>query len=176
MTHRSRRLLAALGTLLIHANAYPSWLQCFVDLDESEIIMNYPVLLPEVAPHWVSLEVRREGDKEWTTEGFTYEEDEELTIEVRLRVPEALRTVDVQYVVETTEGAKFQKPVMCQGSRSYARSYDEAVRLEIDGSEEKVEVWGGWATGHEAVSLTPKLVLRMAGTSTEKEDDDEEEL
>lgn len=149
---------------LQRVSSYPYWLKCFVDLDETEVIMNYMVHLPEDAPHLVHVEARLEDETEWKTQGLVYPADTTSTVHVRLRVPSELTKQDVQHVVETTTGGSFVKPKMCEGSRSYAESYDEEVILEVDGKQDKVEVWGGWATGHFPVYLTPRNIMRKEGS------------
>lgn len=152
-------------TLLVFAllqlnpvHGYASWLKCYVDLDESEVIMNRNVLGVDHAPHLVTVKVRPVGTEEWL-DNFTYSANALTPIEVRLAVPPALMGEDVQYVVETTEGATFTSFIMCEGKRSFSRAYDEHVTLVLEGSTDTVSLKAGWAAGHEAVSLTPNLVL-----------------
>jgi len=137
-----------------------SFKQCFVDLDETEVMMNHKVLEEKDAPHPVTVEVRAEGSNEWV-KNFTYPKDALTSVEVRLSVPPALEQQDVQFVVETSDGAKFVEPVMCEGRRSFARAYDDAVTLVLEGSTDTVSLKAGWAAGYEAVALTPSLVMRM---------------
>jgi hypothetical protein len=61
--------------------------------------------------------------------------------------------------METSKGAKFTNPVMCDGRRAHATKADSIVVLDIDGTERQVEIFGVWATGHEPVTLTPTAVL-----------------
>jgi hypothetical protein len=65
----------------------------------------------------------------------------------------------VQYVMETSKGAKFTSPVMCNGVRAHATQAGDVVHLEIDGTEPQIELFGVWATGHEAVTRTQSAVL-----------------
>jgi hypothetical protein len=120
--------------------------------------MNRHVLEVDDAPHLVTVKVRPVGTEEWL-DNFTYSADALTSIEVRLAVPTALMEDDVQFVVETTDGATFTSPNMCEGKRSFSRAYDEHVTLVLEGSTDTVSLKAGWAAGHEAVSLTPKLVL-----------------
>lgn len=123
-------------------------------------MMNQKVLNIEDAPHKVKIEVKPEGSNEWVT-NFTYPKDSLTSVEVRLSVPPALQEEDVQFVVETSEGAKFVEPIMCEGKRSFARNHDDAVTLVLEGSTDTVSLKAGWASGYEAVSLTPSLFMRM---------------
>ena len=160
----STTLLGILALLFLFqlnnpVNAYASWLTCYVDLDESEVIMNRHVLGVEKAPHLVTVKVRPVGTEEWL-DNFTYSSNALTSVQVRLHVPPALVDEDVQFVVETTEGATFTSPTqMCDGKRSFSRAYDEHVTLVLEGSTDTVSLKAGWAAGHEAVSLTPNLIL-----------------
>lgn len=141
-------------------NGYASWLKCYVDLDASEVIMNRHVNEVDSAPHLVTVKVRLEGTEEWL-DNLTFPSDSPTTVDVRLAVPPALVEEDVQFVVETTDGATFAPPtMMCEGRRSFSRAYDEHVTLVLDGTTPTVSLKAGWAAGHEAVNLTPLLVLR----------------
>lgn len=122
--------------------------------------MNQKVKSEKDAPYKVKVEVRPEGSNEWT-QNFTYPKDSLTSIEVRLSVPPALQEEDVQFVVETSDGAKFVEPIMCEGRRSFARAHDEAVTLVLEGSTDTVMLKAGWAAGYEAVALTPSLVMQM---------------
>ena len=134
--------------------------QCYVDMDDSEVMMNQKVLGEKDAPHRVTIQVRPEGSTEWM-KNYTYPKDALTSLEVRLDVPPALEKQDVQFVVETSDGAKFVEPVMCEGRRSFARSYDDAVTLVLEGSTDSISLKAGWASGYEAVSLTPSFVMQM---------------
>lgn len=122
--------------------------------------MNQKVLNEENAPHPVTVEIRPEGANEWIT-NYTYPKDALTSVEVRLKVPPELQQRDVQFVVETSDGAKFVEPVMCEGRRSFARAHDDAVTLVLEGSTDTVSLKAGWAAGYEAVALTPSLVMKM---------------
>jgi hypothetical protein len=141
-------------------SGYASWLKCYVDLDADEVIMNRHVNEVDNAPHLVTVEVRLEGTEEWL-DNLTFPSDYRTTIEVRLAVPPALIDEDVQFVVETTDGGQFAPPTnMCEGRRSFSRAYDQHVTLVLEGTTPTVSLKAGWAAGHEAVNLTPLLVLR----------------
>jgi hypothetical protein len=160
-------LLGSAFLLLAKVNGYAAWLKCYVDLDETEVVMNYPMLLPEKAPHSVQVEVKFAQDKEWST-SLLYPANEKSTIHARLKIPDSLSR-GVQYVIEATYGGNFVNPtVMCNGRRSHGRGWDDEAILEVNGDQDKVEVWAGWATGHEPVSLTPITVLRKRGAGVEE--------
>jgi hypothetical protein len=112
----------------------------------------------------------------WTTGEYTYSvtatTSEPIHIAIRLSIPEAAKTMfvqarrDVQWVLETTKGAKFVYSEACKGTRGYAQRDDDKQILKILIGEsgdlpESIELIAGWASGHEAVTLTPKLILKQ---------------
>jgi hypothetical protein len=151
-------------------SSFASWLKCYVDLDETEVVMNNQILLPEEALYaGVEIEVKFPESDTWTTIGLQYPANQPSTIQARLKIPNELDYKDVQYVMETTVGGVFNPAAMCEGSRSHASSRKHVLVLDISGEEESVELWAGWATGHSAVSLTPRTVLhRERGAATAK--------
>jgi len=152
-------------------SSFAAWLKCYVDLDETEVIMNNPVLLAAEAPYKVHVEVRLANDVtsagEWTTEGLTYPAGTETVVQARLRVPDELVGHNVQYVMETSKGATFVPATTCKGERAHARSYHDIVELTVTDAEESVELVAGWASGHAAVSLTLKTVLQRDDSELE---------
>lgn len=178
-------MMRALVTLLFaltaaRVDSFASWLQCYVDLDESEVIMNHEVKSPD-DENPVLVEFRAaaaaatttDNEKEWK-EAIAYPADTPTTLYARLKAPTSLveRLGDLEYVVETTEGGKFEEPgAVCDGVRAHAKSQNEQVTLRIDGAQEKVEVWGGYASGHEAVTLTKKAVLWREGSHPPEEEE-----
>jgi len=156
-------------------DAFAAWLKCYVDLDESEVIMNHQVLPPDESdPVRVEVRVVVENDggggggddnDEWRTSGITYPSGIPMTVQARLRLPDKLRREEIEYVIETTKGGVFVPPKTCEGVRSHAKNQLDEVTLRIDGSESQVELWAGWAPGHGPVSLTPKTILRREGVA-----------
>lgn len=160
----SIKTLFLLSLLFAHTSGFAAWLKCYVELDTDEIIMNYDVLPPEDAKvPGVVLVGRSSVTDEWKSESLTFEKEE--TFQFRLQVPDSLKSQNVQYVIETSEGALFSPSNWCEGRRTHANRHDTSVTLQVDGSADEVFVWAGWATGHEAVTLTPKLVLKRIGKS-----------
>ncbi len=148
------------------AAGFAAWLKCYVELDSDEIIMNYDVLPSEQAKvPGVEIMGRLSGTEEWIRESLAFEKEQ--TFQLRLNVPDSLQAQNVQYVMEVSEGARFAPANMCEGRRAHAGRHDTPVTLQVDGNSHEIVVWAGWATGHEAVSLTPKLVLKRAGTNNE---------
>jgi hypothetical protein len=150
-----------------HTHSFASWLQCYVDLDDTEVVMNHQIRRPDEALYaGVEIEVKfiDSDDSEWTTTGLQYPAHRPSTVHARLRIPPAaLDYTDVQYVMETTVGGVFHPATMCEGSRSHASSRQHVLVLNITGEVESVELWAGWATGHSAVSLTPRTILHRQG-------------
>jgi hypothetical protein len=161
-------LLAVSSLLPCTANAYASWLRCYQDLSTDEVVMNYRVKDFDEAIHKVTLEVKKVDDTEWS-DTLTYPADASTLINVRLKVPEAIASTQVQYHIETSTGAAFTEPgAVCNGKRSFSRNFDVPVTLEIKGNEPSVSLLAGWATGHAPVSLTQQAVLLRDGVSVEE--------
>ena len=68
---------------------------------------------------------------------------------------------DVQFVVETSgEGRASMEHGQCDNAKRVAARGKDTVTLLImmeEISTQPIGVWAGWATGHEAVRLTPVL-------------------
>lgn len=171
-------LLVLLCAAAPTANAYANWLKCYVDLDDTEVIMNQQIKNYEDADHVVDLQMQRDsGSKDWITSDVSYPADTTSKWKVKILPPPELQGRNIQFVIETEstfndgskgEGAKFVYPKMCEGRRSFARNYKEAVELEIDGKADSIELWAAWATGFGQVSLTPRLVL-LKGKAEDEE-------
>jgi hypothetical protein len=84
------------------------------------------------------------------------------TVELKLYTPQAMKRIDTQFVVETTVGAEFTAPYIgCEGKRSAGKSKNSIMTLKFNDEEvETIEIVAGWATGHSAVTLTPKLIFK----------------
>jgi hypothetical protein len=159
------RILLFLSVWFVPAAGFAAWLKCYVELDTDEIIMNYDVLPPEQAKvPGVEIMGRESGTDEWIRESLTFEKEQ--SFQLRLHVPDD-SLQNVQYVMEVSAGARFVPANMCEGRRTHAARHDTPVTLQVDGNSDEVVVWAGWATGHEAVSLTPKLILKRTEASHE---------
>jgi len=157
---RATLFLVIVSSIFPAANAYASWLKCFVDLDSSEVVMNNIVQNFDDAPHKVEIEVREEGSTEWT-QSYVYPKSGETTLEARLKLPEGFGDTTLQYVMETTAGGSFFEPEMCDGRRSFGRKVSEYVKLKIQPGQDSITLWAGYAKGHSVVALTDALVLRQ---------------
>jgi hypothetical protein len=170
MIHQILLQLLILLSTSGHANSYASWLKCYVDLTdtESEVIMNNRIIPSDQARyHGVKIEVKLAEDDHWL-DSLEYHGDRTSTVTARLKVPPELSESSVvQYAMETSSGASFVRPKMCDGRRSHGMHYTDSVVLEISGSTETVELVAGYATGHEAVTLTETLVLSRRNDARE---------
>jgi hypothetical protein len=154
-------LLVLLSSSSQQVNGFAAWLKCFIDLtDTDEVIMNNHIVPNDMARYsGVDIEVKLAQDDNWL-DSLEYPGDRTTTVTARLKVPSQLADMDMQYVMETSSGASFVRPKMCEGRRAHAVHYGESVVLEISGTTPSVELLAGYATGHEAVTLTKKLVLQ----------------
>lgn len=124
--------------------------------------MNHDVLPPNKKQP-VTIEFRKDGETEWKP-STTYSANTPSTIHARLNKPVSI-TSRLEYVMETTEGGLFStKTAKCGGTRAHAKSEEEEVTMQLDGSQATVEVWGGYASGHEAVTLTERAKLWREGS------------
>jgi hypothetical protein len=156
-------------------SSFAAWLKCYVDItDPGEIIMN-SLIVPSAEAHHegVQIEVKYADDDHWVTESFTFNPSRATQIMARLKVPPALSEMDVQYVMDIVLNsetspvlAKFIRPAnICEGRRGSATHYSDSVVLEIpssaaDGTPEPIRLVAGYATGHEAVTLTEPMILQ----------------
>lgn len=152
------------------ADGFAAWLVdrkigCWTYLTEGEVIMNSKVKAASDSRHPdIHLQVFRDGElmePEPSTSTYPILSEGE-TLQLKLFTPQAMERVDTQFVVETTAGAEFTAPyVGCEGKRSAGKSKKAMMTLKFTGEEvETIEVVAGWATGHSAVTLTPKLIFK----------------
>mmetsp|Transcript_18944 Transcript_18944/g.28297 ORF Transcript_18944/g.28297 Transcript_18944/m.28297 type:complete len:496 (+) Transcript_18944:8-1495(+) len=171
--------LAVTGVFLIlvpqQADAYAAWFvdrraSCFTELVPDEIVMNNKILHhsksiePGVHLDISPLESNKPSSSEYA---------------VKFVLPQDTHLNDVQYVIQLRDPedffedaelpAKFTSAptnggIGCGGARAHGRARMEdspAIVTFNDGVKDgaRIEVWAGWATGHEAVSLTEKVVI-----------------
>ena len=174
-------------------HGYASWLKCFIELDEEEIVMHHPMVPAEQAKEEVFIEVQTYGSDggEWiTSKEYTLHKGKKVsrneddlttttTLKLRLKVPPNLQNEDIQYVVEAkgNDVAFIDLGVMCDGSRAFSTQHDGHVVLQINTTaattEENgnIELLAGWASGFEAVTLTPTMIIKrnpLGGSSSEE--------
>lgn len=173
-------LTLLLSLLFTSVQSYASWLKCYIDLDQEEIVMHHPMRPPHEAEHQVFIEVQPYGESTWTVaEEYTLpvankgttDDDASVTLKVRLKVPPALELEEVQFVVEihgddsikNNAAAFVDLGVMCDGSRAFSRAHDEHVVLRVnattDGHSSNITLLAGWAHEYGAVSLTPTMAI-----------------
>jgi hypothetical protein len=162
-------LLLILTTTLPHyASSFASFFvdrrtSCFTSLIVDEVIMNHPV------KHHSSADVQGIYLR------VSPEDEEDGSFSVEFVLPNGSSLRDVQYVLELSEesAAKFLSPperggIGCEDKRVYGKPGDgKAAVLKIDdgsassSSGGTVEIRGGWATGHEAVTLVEPVVMTI---------------
>ncbi len=176
-------LAVLLISLVFPALSYASWLKCFVELDPIEVIMWNKVVPASESEYSVKIEIQPYGyDDNWVSasdDGTLHlppaRSEAPLTLKVRLAVPPELQRQDVQFVIEAktstsdmaAEAVEFiDRGVMCDGSRAFSRRHNEYVILQLHTSLhpslEYVTLTAGWASGMEAVTLTPTVTLKPA--------------
>lgn len=152
--------------MLALSGSYPSFLKCYIDLDdEEEVIMNNLVVPPENAEHNVQILVSIDNGETWMDDEIFFSPEKETVVQVKLEIPEALRHSDFQYVLELqgSKNAKFQNG-HCEGRRVYGKLRQVATIVIEEFTQEKesvdeIEIFAGWATGHEAVTRTSSVYL-----------------
>jgi len=148
--------------------SYASWLvtqeiACYRDFKPGEVIMNNQIIDASNSKY-PNIRLQVSNDK---SESIDYEPGQEFTLTISVPYD---GVHDLQYVVETDEGGKMIGTGSgCEGRRASARN-GESVRLSLSGTTDTVKVWAGWATGHEAVTLTPPLIFHKKGTKPQKEE------
>lgn len=129
---------------------------CFTSLLEDEVIMNHPVVDHTHSQHDVYIEL------------YPSHVDGEYSVE--FVVPDTLK--DVQYVLELSQesSATFTNPpkhggIGCEDKRVYGKPSDGSAELKIHAGEGdgRIELRGGWATGHEAVTLVEPIIMTPGG-------------
>ena len=161
------------------ANAYAAWfvdrrVSCMTDLTANDsIIMNNGVL-----PHSVSREpsIRLQVSPLGTDDNGAPNSE----YVVQFLVPDDARaslSADVQYVLELVGGGESLDPpakftsappnggIGCEGRRSHGKvGTDDSASAILTINDDalkgaRLEITAGWATGHEAVTLTDKVVV-----------------
>jgi len=140
-------LLLVLVLMPTGTMGYANWLKCYVDLDDTEVVMNQKIKTHEKAPHIVELQVQRvdnldNGNKvdpqgDWLLDDIKFPTSKATIWKVKVKPPEALQGSNMQYVIEgqgiyndgsngPEDGFVFTYPKMCDGRRSFGRNYNEA--------------------------------------------------
>ena len=125
---------------------------CWTDLSTEEIIMNYRVVHHEESddPH---MHVKVIGDNPLPA-GTIYP----TKVTLQVVTDNAATNRDYQFVMQVNgTGAAFVGG-SCDGDRRIAGRAQELVELTLQ-EPVPIQVWAGWAAGHEQVRLTPELIL-----------------
>ena len=161
------------------ADAFASWfvdrrISCMTDLAENEIIMNNAVLPHSGGPEpGIRIEVS-------ALEGVAGDVRPDGEYVVKFVLPDHAAVSDVQYVLELIgdgDGgeapAKFTTApsgggIGCEGRRTHGKAGSgDAAAIFTIGEQAKegstFGVVGGWATGHESVTLTERVDVTVGG-------------
>ena len=77
-------------SMLSFVHGYASWLPCFIDLDESEVVMNHHIRPATDSDYLVQIEAKLNDDPDWTTSSIEYPADQISVVSLRLKVPPEL--------------------------------------------------------------------------------------
>ena len=162
---------------------------CMTDLSTDEVIMNEEVIPPEESD-FPKMHLAVLDDNENPIDKTTFEyEPSAKTIQIAFVNPYTTDEFydDLQFVVEIegpTEDSRTAEFVSgeaigCDNNkRASGRllSNQAAMTLQINDPTAKLRLWGGWATGHNAVRLTPELILEPGQQTIEEVEQSIEEL
>jgi len=172
-------VVLALASMICSVQGFAAWLVdrelgCWTYLEEGEVIMNNGVVSAANARiSGVKLQILRNGKvvEQNANNPIEFAFGGE-TVGVKLYAPPELAYSDVQFVLQTSEGGTFTAPrVGCGGLRTSGKNVKTQATLVLSGDKDQVELIGGWATGHEAVTLTPKIVfMREAAAAVPQPD------
>lgn len=168
-----RAALPVFSLILLYScrtvDGFAAWLVdrkmgCWTNLEQGEVIMNAKVKAVEDSRYPdVHLQVFRDGEMmtpDPSTSAYPILSEGE-TVQLRLFTPSGLDNSDLQFVVETTKGAEFTAPyVGCEGKRSAGKKKNAQMTMKFTGEESEIQLIAGWATGHSAVTLTPKVIFK----------------
>lgn len=176
-----------LSLLARTAHGYAAWLPCYVDLDESEVVMNHYIVPSDKATNKVlQLQVRPQGTEEWlmTTTTTTASESSSAPLsfvsvqpdtvyEARFFLDSANGDLPenvgaLEFVMELSDGGSFavDKTGHCEASSRAHGKGQRIVNFTVNGTgtaaqQQDVTLLGAWATGHSTVYLTPAVILRL---------------
>jgi hypothetical protein len=140
---------------------------CMTELDTSEVIMNNVVKAPEESdfPNMHLAVVADDDNNDNNMIESPYHYSSEI-VRIAFVNPYSKDEFDddLQYVMEVDGPAEFigGGAIGCDGNRrASARLMDSSqLTLKIFDTSSTLRVWGGWATGHNAVRLTENLMLK----------------
>lgn len=164
---RPSRLILFLFVVALpkHTAAFSNYLlsrsNCLTDLDPEEVIMNHSVQpFDETDDTTMRITVHGHDGKTATTASSSSDtllQVPSFPVTLKLAVTSDART-DQQAVIDVLEDSQAQFPFGgCENNRRVAlASSQETAQLIVNGP---TQLLAGWATGHEAVRLTPTLSI-----------------
>jgi hypothetical protein len=151
-------------------NLVGSSVGCMTELDTTEVIMNSLIKAPEESdfPKMHLVVIKDDNHME---SPFHYTPSEEpLTIAFVNPYSKDEFPDDLQFVMDVKGPAEFVGGgyIGCEGNkRVAARLFSGGqVQLKLLDPTAHLRIWAGWATGHEAVRLTPNLLLEPKPNTT----------
>ena len=169
------RSILVLTFLFVETMGYASWLKCYVDLDDSEVVMNHRIVSAERASTTLRLQVRPQGADTWlsssTEEPLTVSAGTAYEVQFDLSAYQGQEEFEnLQFVLEISEGGSFEadRTGRCENARAHG-STDRIVNFTVTGDTDQVQIVGAWALGHSAVSLTPATQLLVSAAAASHE-------
>ena len=162
---------------------------CMTDLSTDEVIMNSQVVSATDSSHpkvHLALASEQPNDEanlrvEDSTKIYVTPppppNDKVVLIDLRLNTEDYADLKDVQFVVDVESGSEDGESTssaslingQCDDNKRVAARGHDTVTLKLSTDDaiatEPVRVWAGWATGHEAVRLTPVLEFYIVSSS-----------
>lgn len=197
-THKRSAFILTLFILahdLKTVSSFASWfversVSCWTDLAEGEVVMNNDILpVSKSTFPQTTIQVLDDNDNDLVVDNTfivpatatASANDKDKTFRLAMKYPSDMPLSDLQFVMETSDGATFvdasgRGGYGCDGRRAFGRKNDEII-LQINGPiDDKIEVWAGWAMGHEAVTLTPRITFQyLANDNNDNSKKDTEE-
>lgn len=151
-----------LSTLVAYTYGFPDHLQgpigCATELATDEVIMNsYVTAYEKSRDQDIVMAIKTKSGEILTDSPISITE---VPVSFDFVVLNPNNMDNVQYVMDTTPGAKFDFGT-CEGNvRVTGRVGNKHTLLIETIPENPIEVWAGWSTSHETVTLTNKFVLQ----------------
>jgi len=155
------------------------------ELSTDEVIMNGHVVAASESSHpkvhlalvqsSQELVARTTVDEDGTTRYYLRNKNnaDKIPVELRLSIDDYPELKDIQFVVDTTTGVEEGSGEnganlvggQCDGQTRVSGRGSDTVILNVPATAttNPVQVWAGWATGHEAVKLTHILEFHVDG-------------
>jgi len=160
---------------------------CMTDLSTDEVIMNAPVVAAAQSDHpEVYLKLANEVDaakvesiegktKYWIDTNAKHHPDhvyeDAILIELQLDYDDTVLK-DLQFLVEASFGASMVGGQCDDEKRIAARTHDKVTLKLPTTTTVPIQVWAGWATGHEQVRLTPVVEFQLKPAAKREEEEE----